>query len=151
VAREQKRARYPADLTDEQWELVQPALWRTGKWGRPTEVDLREVVDAILYLVRTECQGRRLPREFPHFSSVRYDLDKWQHDGTWEEWNAHLRRQARGQAGRQAEPRAGLLDSQSVKTTEARGYDGGKKDQGAQAASAGRHAGVPPRRARAHG
>ena len=82
-----ERPRYPSDLTDAQWELVQPALARNGTWGRPREVDRREVVNALLYLVRTGCPWDYLPHDFPHRSTVRYSFDKWREDGTWRDLN----------------------------------------------------------------
>jgi len=117
---------YATDLTDAQWDAIAPLVTVTSpKGGRPTEIDLRAIVNALLYKHRTGCQWRLLPSDFPPMSSVRYYFDKWNRDGTCIKINDTLRQMAR-----KALDRDSVLDSQSVKTTEAgvdRGFDGGKK------------------------
>ena len=125
--------RYATDLTDAEFALVAPHLPAPSRVGRPREVDLREVLDAIFYLLRTGCPWRLLPREFPPRSTVFGHFRRLWEDGTWPRLHALLVMAAREQAGREASPAAGIVDSQSVRTTESggpRGHDAGKKVNG---------------------
>ena len=130
---ERKGLRYASDLTDAEWRVIESHMPPAKALGRPRTTDLREAVNAILYVLRSDCPWRRLPKDFPPRSTVQRYFALWRDDGLWTHVNRHLLMAVREAEGREASPSAGVIDSQSVKTTESggpRGFDAGKKVRG---------------------
>jgi transposase len=113
-----ERKPYSSDLTDDQWQLVEPLVPAPREGGRPPKYARREIVNAVLYLTRNGCAWRNLPHDLPPWSLVHNYFWHWKRDGIWQSLHDRLREQVRQSVGRAPQPSAAVLDSQSVKTTE---------------------------------
>jgi putative transposase len=128
------RRPYPSDLSDEEWALLKPLLASHERRGRPPKWPTRRVADAVFYLLRSGCDWRMLPREYPPWQTVYYHFRRWRLDGRLRRAHGALRAEVRAREGRARDPSAAASDSQAVKTSRVggpeRGYDGAKRLSG---------------------
>jgi transposase len=115
---DRSRLRYPSDLTDEEWALIKIEIPPARRGGNKRTVDVREVVNGLMYVLSTGCQWRAIPKDLPPRSTVNYYFCRWQYDGTLDRLHHALYVLCRELAGREASPSAAIIDSQSVKSTE---------------------------------
>ncbi len=138
------RPRYPYDVTDAEWTILAPLVPSPLPGGRPPHHPRREIVNAILYVLRTGCQWRAVPHDLPPWGTVWWYFRQWRDAGVWEQINTALREQDRVRVGREPTPSAAILDSQSAKTTEKGGLAAmtrARKSRGASATSSSRRRG----------
>jgi transposase len=130
------RKRYPSDLTDIQWQLIEPFIPKISPNATIETIERREIVNAILYVLRTGCSWRQMPHDLPNGKTAHHYFRIWTKQGIWEPIMTHLRKRVRTQMGRDPEPSAAVIDSQSIKTAPVRGtergFDAGKKNLWAQ-------------------
>jgi transposase len=135
------RKPYPSDVTDAQWEILAPFIPEPAADSPREPISRREIVNGIFYLLRTGCSWRQMPHDLPNGKTVYHYFRLWKLDGTWERAMTALRKHVRTQMGRDPEPSAAIIDSQSIKTAPVRGiergYDAGKKNPGSQTAHPG--------------
>ena len=140
-----KRKPYPTDLKDNEWKVIANYFPNNKKTGRPKEHSNRELVNAMMYLLRSGCSWRMLPHDFPKWQTVYHYFNLWSNENLFEEINSKLRADLRELEGREELSSAGIIDSQSVKTVDLpgeKGYDAGKKNKGSKASFISRLFGV---------
>ncbi len=121
MPRSKRRKRYPTDLTDNQWVILEPLIPDAKPGGRPRKAEKRRIVEAILYQLRAGSAWRLLPHDFPPWQTVYYYLRRWQAEGVWATVNHTLLMADRERTGREASPSAAIIDSQSIRSADQKG------------------------------